>query len=379
MAFLHLEFVTKNVKWRQNGGRVAAFLVYSFFYAKLTMLNSKIMDNLPKIQDWLEIEEYFKNGTLLVGNGGSMAVNTCFGYFSLLKYAKEHKCIAPEIQKLFDFFGTSDFELILRLVWQASNVNRALNITDDRTKKTYRNIRDLLINMVRDIHPVYPSVSMDIPNISNFIKKFRIILSLNYDLILYWATMYANQNDKYRVKDCFIHGLFSDDWRKLKKNRLAIDKKPSLIFYPHGNLVLARNQIEIEMKINADTSNLLEGILLAWLSEKYVPLFVSEGTSEQKLNSIKNSNYLSTVYHDILPTLSGFLTIYGWDIGIHDIHILKRMKLSDVGAVAISVYNNDESYCYRVYQMIKDHLGKDVKIYFFRSDSPNCWNNQILM
>ncbi|MPT45784.1 MAG: DUF4917 family protein, partial [Klebsiella sp.] len=35
--------------------------------------------------------------------------------------------------KSFRFFFLFDFELILRLVWQASNVNKSLEIPDHRT------------------------------------------------------------------------------------------------------------------------------------------------------------------------------------------------------------------------------------------------------
>jgi hypothetical protein len=46
------------------------------------------------------------------------------------------------VQSIFDFFHTDDFELILRIVWQANNVNKALEIEDDKTESSYIHVRD---------------------------------------------------------------------------------------------------------------------------------------------------------------------------------------------------------------------------------------------
>lgn len=69
-----------------------------------------------------------QRGTLLLGNGASIAVSPTFGYGSLLSHARGAGTLKEDVQRLFDFFGTSDFELVLRIVWQTSNVNRSLQI-----------------------------------------------------------------------------------------------------------------------------------------------------------------------------------------------------------------------------------------------------------
>jgi len=53
---------------------------------------------------------------------------------SLLDHANEKNLLEDDICQLFKFFGTNDFELMLRLVWQASNINKALDIPDERTR-----------------------------------------------------------------------------------------------------------------------------------------------------------------------------------------------------------------------------------------------------
>ena len=104
------------------------------------------------IAQWTQIAPNYQRGTILLGNGASMAVSPSFGYGSLLEHAQRSGLLADDVNRLFRFFGTSDFELILRLVWQASNVNKSLEIPDLRTHQAYLNVRECLIQAVRDVY-----------------------------------------------------------------------------------------------------------------------------------------------------------------------------------------------------------------------------------
>lgn len=262
------------------------------------------------IHNWEVIANNYSS-TLLLGNGASRAVDARFGYGSLVEHAFNRGLFTNDVQSLFQFFRTEDFELILRLVWQASNVNQSLNIPDTRTHDAYVRVRDSLIRAVRDIHPEYQQVSAQIPVIYDFIKGFETVLSLNYDLILYWAVMYGQDvRDRRSLKDCFVDNVFYDDWIRLRQP-IGYNESSTLAFYPHGSLVLARNIVDAELKLAGNGDGLLESILLAWQTERYVPLFVSEGTARQKINAIQNSSYLNTVYREVLPSLSQDLVVFG--------------------------------------------------------------------
>jgi hypothetical protein len=326
------------------------------------------------IHDWDDISNNYR-GTLLLGNGASRAVDARFGYESLVEYAFNHGLLTEDIQSLFRFFQTEDFELILRLVWQASNVNQSLNIPDERTHDAYVRVRDSLIQAVRNIHPEYQEVSDQIPTIYNFIKRFATAISLNYDLVLYWAVMYGQDiHDRCSLKDCFVDGVFYEDWRRLRQPIWG-NTSTTLAFYPHGSLVLARNLVESEFKVEGNGSGLLESILGAWQTEQCVPLFVSEGTAQQKISSIQSSSYLNTVYREVLTSLSPDLVIYGWGLWEQDLYILSRMSASGINRVAVSVYNNDQAYCNRAHEIIRQTLGPAVDVEFFHSNSQGCWNN----
>lgn len=328
-----------------------------------------------QIHQWEDLRRRF-TGTIILGNGASIAVSNAFRYDSLRQYAIDHDLFDNDIQSLFNFFDTTDFELILRTVWQATNVNNCLQIPDERTQQAYLHVRNCLIQTVREIHPEYNSVSQHLPHIFTFLSNFHTIISLNYDLIVYWALMYGQSIDSRHVlKDCFYSGDFSTDWRAYR-TPIYNQESCGLVFYPHGNLILARNRTETEFKIDARSSaNLLEQILHNWETGNCVPLFVSEGNCEQKINSIRNSNYLSTVYKEVLPSSSNRITVYGWGFGEQDFHILTALRRAQIREIAISVFRQDERFCARATEAVHRILGDTVEVVFFDSESPGCWRS----
>ena len=326
-----------------------------------------------EIRPWEEISRSY-GCTILLGNGASIAVSPSFSYGSLLRHAVEQRFLPDDAQRLFQFFQTNDFELVLRIVWQASNVNRSLQIPDHRTHAAYVSLRDCLIQTVRNIHPEYDQVSAHLPSIYQFLKRFSTVISLNYDLVVYWVMTYGLEiEDQHAFKDCFIGGgVFSDDWQRFRQP-IGRERSTTLVFHAHGSLVLCRNLVEQELKIHNRDAGLLEAILQLWQSESVVPLFVSEGTWQQKVTSIQNSYYLSTVYREVLKSPRNTLVVYGWGFAEQDLHLLQRMSGTGINRVAVSVFRGDQAYCNRVFQTIRDTLGWHVEVEFFDSESPGCW------
>ena len=326
------------------------------------------------IVPWKDIAENYYQGTILLGNGASIAVHSKFKYESLFLNAKQENLLSEYIDDLFAYFNTNDFELILRLVWQAHNVNKSLRIYDYRTSWAYSSIRDCLIKSVLNVHSKYDEVSHKLPMMYNFLKNFNMVFSLNYDLLVYWTMTYGiNVSDGHRFKDCFLNAAFDDDWSKFRVNSEKYkEKSNTLVFYPHGSLALSRDIEGVESKIHSNGDSLLSNILNSWKEERCVPLFVSEGTAQQKIASIHNSYYLSTVYREVLASKQTALTILGWGIGEQDQHLLQRISRAGIQRVAVSVFGNDQDYCHRTFQTIVKYLG-NIRIDFFSSESPECW------
>ncbi|GAA6167547.1 DUF4917 family protein [Sessilibacter corallicola] len=329
------------------------------------------------IEDWNDIKGEY-DGTVLLGNGASISVDPNFHYTSLMDHAVKGDLLTTDVKSIFNFFFTDDFELILRILWQATNVNKSLKINDSKTEEAYNHVRDCLITAVTNRHSEYDNISCQLPKIYNFLKQFDTIISLNYDLIIYWTIMYGNSIDKkHAFKDCFVDSKFDDDWQKFR-NPIGQQSSCSLVFYPHGNLIFARSKFEDEIKISSNGSAILEKILTKWEQGNNVPIIVSEGTKEQKIKSIQSSYYLNTVFREVLTNLSNNLVIYGWSIGEYDEHIIQRIAKSEISKIAISVFENNQTYCNRVNQLVKNEFGSECKIVFFNSESLGCWNNDAI-
>jgi len=319
------------------------------------------------IYKWLEIADEFKGGAILLGNGASIAVDERFDYRSLLDKARSDGLITNDLD-------TQDFERVLRMLWHAQNINKALSIRETETSSTYEALKTALVQTVQKVHVPYERVKDKLLSIGNFLKSFQSVFSLNYDLIVYWTMTTTNDAlGQTWFKDCFQSGSFDYDWRRYEKNYLNAEGA-TLVFYPHGNLALAVNLDNREEKIKASSTDLLETVLSAWKAESHSPLFVSEGMSKQKQHSIGGSPYLATVYNSVFPDIGDRIVIFGWSMCLDsDKHILEAIKESKPSIIAISVKNgkdNPDTLESRFRSVIQDD---GVVIRFFDADSEGCW------
>ena len=326
---------------------------------------------MPEIVQWRSIQDHYTD-SLLLGNGASMAVNSRFGYGSLYERALEVGHITPAVARIFERFGVNDFELVLRRLWQASLVNQSLEITHGRVEEAYAEVRTALISTVRDIHVGYDDALPHLRLIYPFMTHFETVISLNYDLIVYWAAMLGNRQLGLHFKDGFINGSFTDDWEALRAPYRA--NGSTLFFYPHGNLVLTRTDDRGESKLGAqEGGRLLDAILDNWEGGSAIPLFVCEGTASHKQKSIESSSYLERVYREVIPAMGESVVIYGWSLSEQDQHIVNQITRNPPQRVAISVRGGSQAFAQRA-QEIMNRAGVN-QVDFFDSESLGCWNN----
>lgn len=322
------------------------------------------------IRKWEEIKDEFQDG-LLLGNGASIAIHAGFDYRSLYQAAQENGHLPDAVAQVFASFGVNDFELVLRRLWHAKVVNEALGIQAGRVEEAYLQVRSSLIATVRDIHISHVDALPHLRHLYEYMMRFKTVVSLNYDLLVYWAAMHSQNDIGIWFKDCFVNGRFSDDWADKRRPYRADGS--TLFFYPHGNLALARGRDDDEYKITSNGADLLTAVLDEWEAGHGVPLFVCEGTSEHKEKSIANSEYLLRVAREVLPTIGATLVIYGWGMGEQEKHILSRLQQAACQRVAVSVYGGNEEFMLRAQDKLRTVGIKDVV--FFDSQSPGCWNN----
>jgi hypothetical protein len=330
-----------------------------------------------EVHNWTEIADRYTD-TLLLGNGASMAVDSCFSYRSLRQAAADNGLITLSIQKVFEHLETQDFELVMSMIWHAYHVNVALGVEDGLTQQAYDEVKAALVGAVRDRHTDIETARDHLPAIASFMKRFSTVLSLNYDLIVYWSMLHGNSEYGTWFKDCFNRGTFDEDWRRMREPYRA--EGATLVFYPHGNLALTTAIGGAESKVSryGQFEDLRESILSAWSSGSHFPLFVSEGETRQKELAILRSPYLSTVYHDVLPSLGVSCAVFGWSVGDNDVHIMKQLCRGPLKRIAFSVYRGSrsdiqiETECAEIRLKVRKANHK-VDVDFYWSESPGCW------
>lgn len=328
-----------------------------------------------EVRRWDDIKDAYVNGCVLLGNGSSIAVHSGFLYSSLRSAASERGFLA-EAEPLFKTFDTPDFELVLRLLWQADRVNTALDAQVPLVRKSYETVRTALIQTVRATHlehgelrdnPFAPAEST-LRTKNAFLASFNLVVSLNYDLLVYWARMAEAGNSR----DCFGR---EDDRLVFQGLPDQLAANSSYVLYPHGNLCLLRDRFGDELKMRGGDSTLLENTLKAWESGEFIPLFVSEGTSEQKMRSIRSSAYLSAAYAGMRkPTHNNALVLYGWGMGEHDAHILEALKGRQPQRVAVSAFRLSPQQCDDLDRQINRIFG--VAPDLFAADSVGPWSGR---
>lgn len=329
-----------------------------------------------EIRQWCEIKDKFTDG-LILGNGASISVHQEFGYRNLLAEAKRLGHLTEDAERIFAAFGVNDFELVLRYLWHSKVVSDALRLRGESVDKAiaaYISVRTALIETIREVHISYENATPHFEHIYKFLRGFKTVTSLNYDLIVYWAAQYGNAalNSRYNFKDCFERDRrFPDAW-ETKREPYGGVTDPTLYFYPHGNLVLVREKDERERKVVVDSnSNLLETIFGLWETGNHVPVFVCEGTSALKKAALDRSTYMGRVYREVIPVLGDSLTIYGWGLGEQEKHITDQILRSPPRRIAISIRNGNKLLMRRAEEIFD---GRGLELVYFDSDSPGAWN-----
>ena len=315
--------------------------------------------------------------SLLLGNGASIAIHKEFSYPTLHSVA-DAKGLLATTAPIFAKLGTTNFEHVLLACWYAEHVNVALGTPSADISAAYAEVRKALIKAVHSVHPVHADVAADLQRAGTFASSFPTGVSLNYDLTLYWAMLLFNAANGSWFKDAFHHGEFQTDWGCLYKP-LPPATGATLVFYPHGSLSVACDYISDETKIAVAAGDLLETITHRWSSGRYVPVFVSEGTSKQKVAAIRRSHYLTNVYEEVLPSLGERLVVYGWSFGERDQHVLDAISANPPKQMAVSGFigqpdGDQQAFRHQVLKATGRSL-PGTEVTFFDSRSPDCWNN----
>lgn len=163
-----------------------------------------------------------------------------------------------------------------------------------------------------------------------YLPRYSKVFVTNYDLISYWAAVQGGIADLFPGSTPFDERQ-AESWLR--------DVERPKIFFLHGALHLWRSLATNEegKRIAAVDTLLLDVVRSSIDHPDRVPLFISEGSSEEKLARISASPYLSFCGRALADTEAP-LTVLGHALSDVDQHICDAIERHPDRKVAIGVW-----------------------------------------
>ena len=318
---------------------------------------------------------------LLLGNGFSIACRpNIFVYGKLFEQADFSK-FSPSTKKAFEILKTQDFERVIKILRDSSKVLKAYEYPSKELIKALKadadGLRELLVETIAASHPEWPGELTDgeFCACNKFLSNFKTLYTLNYDLLLYWVQMHTEQGT----------GLNTDDgFRKPEDDPYAsyVTWEPENSYgqntwFLHGALHLFDAEIEIQKYTWSNTGvRLIEQIRDA-LKKDYFPIFVSEGTSNEKWARIRHNDYLAKAYRSF-SSIGNTLFIYGHSLAENDEHYLKCIERGRLKSIYIGIYGDpsadeNKKIISRANRLNVPNRRSNLDIRFFDSGSAQVW------
>jgi len=317
------------------------------------------------LRDWDEVSDDRDWPVLLLGNGFSRAVSESFSYGSLFEVAP----LVEDDRNLFDALTTTNFEEVLYHLRSSILVCQQLGHNHIEVEGRYESIRDALIQAVHDHHVTWEGVTAGdrLVAIQQVLRQHRAVFTTSYDLVIYWA-MLADGGIDAGLVDLFWGANHVFD---------PFDAQPHAgkipVYWLHGALHMERTISGETQKRTNQGANLLA----TFGAGDQVPLFVSEGTSQQKLRVIRRSNYLDHTFQQ-LSQGEGALVIYGQGLGNQDRHIASAIRRRTNSHVAYGVFADSQASAdLQVAEIENRLLGCDLT--FFDSRTHDLGNPALLV
>lgn len=256
-----------------------------------------------------------KDIRVLLGNGFSQVYYGDFSYTTLFNAIKEEKDHA-KVKLLFEHFGTSNFEAILRFLQDLQFASGVYEFDGGKIKVDYERLRDALADAIVKVHP---DKTNSIPEANktachSFLNRFDDVFTVNYDLLLYWTIL---RDTKIIFGDYFNRDEDTpDEYCEYIEDGKGVEKH---VFFLHGALHLFLKDGRTIKKVWGQQAPLIAQIKEE-MAKGYYPMVVAEGDSESKIRQIKSNPYLNHALSK-LQLCKGQLLTFGFSFSDQDKHI----------------------------------------------------------
>lgn len=330
----------------------------------------------------LEDAQRYNKRHLLLGNGFSIACRPNIFLYGKLYENADFSKLSSTAKFAFEALGTQDFERVIKALRDAQKILSVYGAPSSFTetlKKDADALRELLVQTIAASHPAWPGeiTEQEYKNCREFIANFNNIYTFNYDLLLYWAQMHTEEGEDPNSDDGF---------RKQEDNYDAgyVVWEPSQsheqnMYFLHGALHVFDAGTEIQKYTWVNTGVRLVDQIRDALSKDFFPLFVSEGTSNEKLERIRHNDYLAKAYRSF-SEITGALFIYGHSLAENDEHYLKRIEKGKVSSVYVGIYgdpngDSNKQIISRANKLISGRApSRPLQVQFFNAATARVWS-----
>lgn len=331
------------------------------------------------------LENSPNNRHLLLGNGFSIACRPDTFRYDKLYQRADFSSVSAFAQGSFEALGTHDFEQViqaLKLSAQISNQYQVDPKTIDLIKKDAEALKEILVETISNNHPDSPTeiTEEEYDNCHAFLSHFPTIYTLNYDLLLYWTLMHSKEKGR-KVDDGF-RAPSEDGWNQEPPDYVTWEpwhSYKSNVKFLHGALHIFDEKILVKKYTWSRTGVRLITQIREALRKDMFPIFVAEGTSNEKLERIRHNDFLNRAYRGF-SEISGCLFIYGHSLASNDEHILERIEQGKLSQLFVGIYGDpssdgNQAVISRALKMPTNRRNKnrDLEINFFDSSTANVW------
>lgn len=327
-----------------------------------------------------------KTKHVLLGNGFSIACDPIFSYSSLFDAAVQLG-LSERAQAVFERMGTANFEAVMRLLENADWVARTYQLLDGVGSELLEDvevIKKTLVEAVAKSHLAHTGKVSEQKKEAAlaFLKSYKNVFTTNYDLLAYWVNLACPEGPPWG--DGFREDKDDPDAEYVVfSERLG---SQAGLFYLHGGLHLFVDGGALKKHCWARTGKPLTLSIKEGLDQDRYPLFVAEGSAEQKLEHIQRCGYLWYCL-DKFSRIESPLLVFGHTLGESDGHIsdalARNMKLP---SIAVGIYGDPKAAANQVTFMNVMHIkgireklldegkkGKELSVIFFDSASAKVW------
>jgi hypothetical protein len=333
-------------------------------------------------QEALAESQRFSKRHLLLGNGFSIACRPDIFLYGKLYEQADFSKLSPTAKKAFAALDTQDFERVIKALRDTKLILQAYGGAPQSFLDTLQSdadgLRELLVETIAHSHPAWPGdvTEDEYASCRAFVSNFNTVYTFNYDLLLYWAQMHTEEgvapvsDDGFRKSDADYDAAYVV-WEPNQSHEQNT-------WFLHGALHVFDTGTEIQKYTWVNTGVRLIDQIRDALRKGYFPLFVSEGTSAEKLERIRHSDYLAKAYRSF-SEITGALFIYGHSLAENDEHYLKRIERGKLSHLYIGLHgeptsSSNKSIIRRAGKMASNRRrGAPLAISYFDTRTAKVW------